>query len=213
MAGFSSRWFPQIIPDVCHKKNAILPRAEYNTAQGMYEKANLDIVSVTTHNFYHHEPVIEAAKAGIKVIMVEKPLAISVEWGRKIVEAAEHNGCRLLVDHTRRFLPHYRRLRRMVEDGAVSEVKTITYSGVRPLLHNGTHTVDYAFYFTPAEPRLVSGFLNNKPVADPGGGRMVVCDGGVVIFINCIATRKESLSDTIITGTTGQIHFCERRGI
>jgi predicted dehydrogenase len=191
----------------------IAPEHRYNTAQGMYEKANLDIVSVTTHNFYHHGPVIEAAEAGIKVIMVEKPLAISVEWGRKMVEAAERNGCRLLVDHTRRFLPHYRELRQMVEDGAVGEVKTITYSGARPLLHNGTHTVDYAFCFTPAEPRLVSGFLNDEPVADPGGGGMIVCDGGVVIFINCIATRKESLSDTIITGTAGQIHFCERRGI
>ena len=29
MVGFSSRWFPQIIPDVCHKKSAILPRAKY----------------------------------------------------------------------------------------------------------------------------------------------------------------------------------------
>ena len=42
---------------------------------------------------------------------------------------------------------------------------------------------------------------------------MVVCQGGVVVFINCILTRRESLSDTIISGTQGQIHFCERRGI
>ena len=186
---------------------------QYDTAQAMYENANLDIVSVTTHNFHHHQPVIEAAEAGIKVIMVEKPLAISVELGHKMVEACEAHGCRLLVDHTRRFLPHYRKLKQMVNEGVVGEVKTITYSGARPLLHNGTHTVDYAFYFTDAEPQWVSGFLNSEPVSDPGGGGMVVCQGGVVVFINCILTRRESLSDTIIAGTQGQIHFCERRGI
>ena len=61
----------------------------YNTAQAMYENANLDIVSVTTHNFHHHQPVIEAAEASVKIILVEKPLAVSVELGRKMVEACE----------------------------------------------------------------------------------------------------------------------------
>lgn len=191
----------------------IAPEHRYTTAAAMYENANLDVVSVTTHNFHHHEPVIEAAEAGVKVIMVEKPIAISVEWGRKMVEACERNGCRLLVDHTRRFLPHYRKLKKMVDDGAVGDVRTITYSGARPLLHNGTHTVDYAFYFTSAAPKLVSGFLSDEPVADPGGAGMIVCDGGVVLFINCVPTRKESLSETIIAGTAGRIQFCERRGI
>ena len=185
----------------------------YNTAQAMYENANLDIVSVTTHNFHHHQPVIEAAEASVKIILVEKPLAVSVELGRKMVEACETRGSRLLVDHTRRFLPHYRKLKRMVNEGAVGEIKTITYSGARPLLHNGTHTVDYAFYFTDAEPQWVSGFLNQEPVSDPGGGGMVVCQDGVVVFINCIPTRRESLSDTVIAGTQGQIRFCESRGI
>ena len=191
----------------------IAPEHRYGSAVAMYENANVDIVSVTTHNFHHHHPVIEAAEAGIKVIMVEKPLAISVEWGRKMVEACEQNDCRLIVEHTRCFLPHYRKLKEMVDNGAVGEVKTITYSGARPLLHNGTHTVGYALYFTSAEPKLVSGFLNDEPVADPGGCGMIVCEGGVVVFINCVATRRESLSEVSIAGTAGRINFCELRGI
>lgn len=191
----------------------IASKHRYTSASAMYETAGLDIVSVATHNLYHHEPVIEAAEAGIKIIMVEKPLATSVALGRCMVDACEKNGCRLIVDHTRRFLPHYKRLREMINDGAIGDVKTITFSGARPLLHNGTHTVDGAFYFTSAEPILVSGYLSDEPVDDPGGGGHIVCNGGPVIFINCIATRKESLSDCIISGTTGRIQFCERRGI
>jgi len=33
MVGFSSRWFPQIILDVCHKKNAISPLISNHIAE------------------------------------------------------------------------------------------------------------------------------------------------------------------------------------
>ncbi|MBU10390.1 MAG: hypothetical protein CME13_20770 [Gemmatimonadetes bacterium] len=117
----------------------------YKTASEMYSKANLDVVSVTTHNLYHHQPVIEAAEAGIKVIMVEKPIAISVEWARKMVDACDNSGSRLIAEHTRRFLPHYQKIKKMITDGLIGDVRTVETSGARPLLHNGTHTVDYAF--------------------------------------------------------------------
>ena len=185
----------------------------YKTASEMYSKANLDVVSVTTHNLYHHQPVIEAAEAGIKVIMVEKPIAISVEWARKMVDACDNSGSRLITEHTRRFLPHYQKIKKMITDGLIGDVRTVETSGARPLLHNGTHTVDYAFYWADAEPKLVSGFLSDEPVADPGGGGMVICENDVVIFVNCIATRRESESATTIAGTEGRIQFTELRGI
>ena len=191
----------------------IAPEHRYPTAVDMYQKARLDIADVTTNTLYHHHPVIEAAEAGIKVIMVEKPLATSVAWGRKMVAACDSSGSRLITEHTRRFLPHYQRLKRMIDDGAIGRVKTITYEGCRPLLTNGTHTVDYAFYFTDAQPQLVSGYLNEESVADPGGGGMIACADGIVIFIDCIAERKEALGYTSIAGTEGRVHFSERRGL
>ena len=191
----------------------IAPEHRYSTAVEMYEKANLDVVSVTTHNLYHHGPVIEAAEAGIKVIMVEKPLAVSVELGRQMVEACDKSGSRLITEHTRRFLPPFKKIKKMIDDGLIGDVRTIETTGARPLLHNGTHTVDYAFYWTDAAPKLVSGYLSDEPVADPGGGGMVVCEGGVVVFINCIATRVESEGSTMIAGTKGRIQYNENRGV
>ena len=180
----------------------------------MYDKANLDIVSVTTHNFHHHEPVIEAAEAGIKVIMVEKPLAISVEWGRKMVEACEANGCRLSVDHTRRFLPHYRRLKKMVDDGAVGDVRTITYSGARPLAaQRHTHSrLRFLLYIGATQARI--GFFSAmNPLLIPVAAGWLCAKAVLLSLSTASQTRKESLSDVIIGGTAGQIHFCERRGI
>ena len=189
----------------------IAPEHRYNTAVEMYEKANLDVVSVTTHNLYHHGPVIEAAEAGIKVIMVEKPLAVSVELGRQMVEACDKSGSRLITEHTRRFLPHFKKLKKMIKDGMIGDVRTVEVSHVRPLLHNGTHAVDAAFYLTDAEPKLVAGFVSDETVADPGGGGMVVCEGGVVVFMNCIAERREFEGAIMIAGTEGRIQYNEGR--
>lgn len=191
----------------------IAPEQRYNSDQAMYAGAKLDVVVVSTHNLHHHSPVIAAAEAGIKAILVEKPLAISVEWGRKMIEACDRHGSHLLVNHTRRFLPYYHHLKKMIDEGAIGDVKTIVKDDCRPLLHNGTHTVDNAFYFTSATPRLVSGYLNDEPVADPGGGGTIVCDGGVVIYINCVAERREYLGYTAISGSAGRINFYDNRGI
>ena len=145
--------------------------------------------------------------------MVEKPIAISVEWARKMVDACDKSGSRLITEHTRRFLPHYQKIKKMITDGLIGDIPTVETSGARPLLHNGTHTVDYAFYWADSEPKLVSGFLSDEPVPDPGGGGMIVCENDVVIFVNCIATRRESEGTTTIAGTEGRIQFTELRGI
>ena len=225
------------------KQWGIPPEHRYSKASEMYARENLDVISVTTPPMYHHHPVIEAADAGVKVILVEKPLAISVEWGRKMVEACELAGSRLITGHTRRFLPPFKKIKKMIDEGLIGEVRTIETSGSRPLLANGTHTVDYAFYWTDAEPRRVSGFLSHEPspgppppgftgywtyenyldsktpespgppLADPGGAGMIVCDGGIVIFVNCIATRWQQESATMIAGTEGRIRYVESTGI
>ena len=187
----------------------IAPEHRYTSMDAMFEKMKPDIVSVTTDNFHHHQPVIAAAEAGVKVILVEKPLAISVEKGRQMCAVCENNGARLITDHTRRFLPHFRKLQKLVKDGELGKVKTITETGCRPLLHCGTHDVDRAFMFTDAEPKLVAGAINDEEVADPGGAGMILCEGGVVIFVNCVGERKEYYGGAVITGSEGRLEFNE----
>jgi predicted dehydrogenase len=57
----------------------------------------IDAVSVATPDFLHKEPCIDAAEAG-KHILVEKPLATTVEDAEAIVKAARKAGIKLMVD-------------------------------------------------------------------------------------------------------------------
>jgi predicted dehydrogenase len=57
----------------------------------------------------HAPPAIAAAKAGIHVF-VEKPMCLSLDEGRAMLEAAERSGVRLMVGYMKRYDPAYEEL-------------------------------------------------------------------------------------------------------
>ena len=75
--------------------------------------AAVDVVSLCTPTHLHHEQALLAAEAG-KHIVIEKPLALSVEQGEAIIRACESAGVRLLMAHVLRFFPHYAHIRQMI---------------------------------------------------------------------------------------------------
>ena len=55
----------------------------------MIQNEELDAISIATPDPYHFEPLKDAIEAGIKNILVEKPLATSVEECEEIVHLAK----------------------------------------------------------------------------------------------------------------------------
>jgi phthalate 4,5-cis-dihydrodiol dehydrogenase len=62
------------------------------------------------------EHAIMAAERG-KHIVVEKPMATTLEEASRVVEAAERNGVKLLAGHTRAFVTPIRAMRRLIASG------------------------------------------------------------------------------------------------
>jgi predicted dehydrogenase len=72
----------------------------------------LDAVIVLTSS--SHAPIaIEAAQRGLHVL-VEKPMCLSVEEGRRMIEAADAAGVALMVGYNKRYDPAYERFRELV---------------------------------------------------------------------------------------------------
>lgn len=70
--------------------------------EGAMLKAGVDAVSVAVPTSAHHDVVMPLLEAGVDVL-VEKPIAGSVDEGRAMVEAARTNGALLQVGHVERF--------------------------------------------------------------------------------------------------------------
>src|ERR1700730_11521651 len=66
--------------------------------------AGVDAVTIAAPTHLHHEIALACIARGIHVL-VEKPIASSVEEGREVVAAAARAGVTLMVGHVERFNP------------------------------------------------------------------------------------------------------------
>lgn len=90
----------------------------------------LDAVYVATPNPFHTEHAIAALQAG-KHVMVEKPMALTLEDCDRMIAAAEQSRVKLMVAHTRSWNAPIRKMREIISSGRlgrVTQVHTIRYS-------------------------------------------------------------------------------------
>jgi len=76
---------------------------------------------VCTPTYTHPEVVEQAARAG-KHILCEKPMALTLEGCRRIIDACAAAGVKLAIGHTLRFWGAFLTTRRLVEDGVIGGV-------------------------------------------------------------------------------------------
>jgi len=90
----------------------------FETISEMAEKAEIDLAIVCTPHPFHREPAIEAAKAGAH-ILVEKPLASTLEDSDAIIKACENSGVKLGVISQRRWYAPVIRVKKAIETGKI----------------------------------------------------------------------------------------------
>jgi predicted dehydrogenase len=99
------------------------PRArEFGDFRRVLEMKEVDAVVIATPDHWHGIPAVLACEAG-KDVFVEKPLAYSIREGRKVVEAARKNRCVMQVGTQQRSAPHYQEARRIIQSGALGEIR------------------------------------------------------------------------------------------
>ena len=81
-------------------------------------------VAIATPAHTHAEIAIRALDAG-KHVLIEKPLAVSLAEGEKMVSVAEDRGLVLMCDHTYCYTPAVRQIREAVRSGAIGELQYV----------------------------------------------------------------------------------------
>ena len=101
-------------------------RAErpYLDLEAMLADPGIDVIYVATPNQMHAEQACRAIAAG-KAVLVEKPLATSVADAERIGREAANTNCFVMEGMWTRFLPAVRAARKLVETGAIGEIRMI----------------------------------------------------------------------------------------
>ncbi|MBY9013099.1 MAG: Gfo/Idh/MocA family oxidoreductase [Candidatus Lokiarchaeota archaeon] len=96
-----------------------------------------DIVIIATTDNKHYELLKKSAEYDLKLVIVEKPICEDLEHAREIVALYKEKGIPLMLNYTRRFLPHYDYL----EQYGKPVYATCAFN--RGLIHSGSHSIDF----------------------------------------------------------------------
>ena len=99
--------------------------AAYDTIEAMCSDAEIDAVYVTTPHQLHAEHTVIAAQMG-KHILVEKPMAITLEDCTRMIDAANAAGVYLLVGHSHSYDIPILEAHRLIASGDYGSPRLIT---------------------------------------------------------------------------------------
>ena len=143
----------------------------------------IDAVSICLPHFLHEKVGTEALRAK-KHVLMEKPLAMTVESGEQLCQLARSQSCILMVEMTHRFMPPVMQARQRVLAGDVGEVMAVTDVLVEGLgvfgslpdwmfskslagggvgLTSGIHLLDHVAWITGQSLSLESASLRCSP--------------------------------------------------
>jgi phthalate 4,5-cis-dihydrodiol dehydrogenase len=96
----------------------------YASVEALCADAEVDVVYVATPHQFHADHV-EAAAAGGKHVLVEKPMAITLDECRRMIDAVERANVRLIVGHSHSFDAPILRAREIIASGTLGAVRMI----------------------------------------------------------------------------------------
>lgn len=104
--------------------------ATFASAEALCDSPDVDAVYIATPHQFHMQNVVAAAERR-KHVIVEKPMALSLEECDAMIDAAKRNGVHLVVGHTHSFDPPVAKMREIIrsgELGPMAMINTFSYS-------------------------------------------------------------------------------------
>jgi predicted dehydrogenase len=96
----------------------------YASNEELMNDSEVDVVLIAVNNKYHHDLVIQAARAG-KDIICEKPVAMNVKELDEMIKVTEECGVKFTVHHQRRLDPDFRTAKAVFDSKTLGDVYTI----------------------------------------------------------------------------------------
>lgn len=112
-------------PDNLARFAADFSARTYDDVEALARDPGVDAIYIATPHQFHAPNAIAAARGG-KHILVEKPMALSLEECRAMIDAARVGGVHLVVGHSHSFDAPVALARRLIESGRYGSLRMIT---------------------------------------------------------------------------------------
>lgn len=222
-----------IIPNKADEfaKNHNVENIYYNY-EDVLKDPNVDIVCVCVPSGTHGEITIAAAKAG-KAIVCEKPMEITIEKIKKVVNVIEETGAKMQCIFQRRMMPVAIAVKEAVKEGKLGNIVmagadlryyrdqeyydkdewrgTWELDGGGALMNQGVHGVDLILWMLSDEVYSIYGkaetLSRNIPVEDTAVAVLKMKKGTLCTIQSATSTYPGFSSTFSIHGSKGSIIF------
>jgi predicted dehydrogenase len=146
---------------------------QYKDLAAMLDEVRPEVVVVATPNSLHHAQAMAAlGSPGIRGVMIEKPMTVSLAHTQEIIRTADAKNVRIAVNHQRRTWPVFRTMRKLMDSGAIGVPQIIRAGCAGDFLSDGTHLVDSVRYLAgDAKVRWVAGMVFRETSSNFPGTR------------------------------------------
>lgn len=201
-------------------EQGLAPAIVFDDAIAMLEAVRPECVIVASTAPSHCELVCAAARSGARLILCEKPMAVSIGECDRMIAACEATGTRLAVNHQMRFMEQYTRTREIVASEAFGGLASANVvAGNCGLANNGSHYFEMFRFLTGEMPAAVTARFSAETVPNPrgaefedrGGWMRVVTPTGRRLYIEASVDQGYGMA-VIYAGRHGSLFVDELQG-
>ncbi len=138
----------------------------------LYEVARPECVVIATTADSHEGLTCMAAERGAQFVLVEKPMATSVDACDRMLQVCARQGTKLAVNHQMRFMEQYTRPKALFASDELGEMGSMTVvAGNFGLAMNGCHYFEAFRYLADDIPAEVTAWFSSETVPNPRGSQ------------------------------------------
>ncbi|OIO55527.1 hypothetical protein AUJ46_00990 [Candidatus Peregrinibacteria bacterium CG1_02_54_53] len=166
----------------------------YTDYRRLLEETHPDAVSIVVPTLAHHRVAMDVMKYGCH-LLIEKPIAPSVQEAQEIIEEARRRKLILMIGHIERFNPAIQELRKLLRENRAGKIFNIEAfrQGPFPPRHKDSgviidlavHDIDIIRYLTDDEVERVFAEINRfSDASDDLLSSVLRLKGGIVASLN-----------------------------
>ena len=143
----------------------------YTEYDDLLNDPDIEVVSVCVPTTFHHDVVMEAIKHK-KHVLVEKPIAFTLNEAEEMIAAAKEAGVILATGHVERFNPAVQKAKELIDDGVIGDIVSAFAKRVGPLpprikdvgvsIDLAIHDLDIMNYLFEEDITQVYGTMNSS---------------------------------------------------
>ena len=99
----------------------------YGSYEELYNDPNIDIIYIATPNNYHFINSLDSLKHN-KHVICEKPFTTNPNEAKELYDLAKEKNLFIMEELWIEFLPSYRKIKEIIKDGIIGEIKDISVS-------------------------------------------------------------------------------------